>query len=341
MLRICGFNGFQQIDNLVESSGNLENGSRIHKFLKCKEEDCRDVDMTWSNILISKGKCAVLSGFLNGKPNQSIILETPDKQEIIQGRCIRNKNCLLLTSQGKYWQYNLENLEWKELNNLYLPIDKNLSEKLVKIAIGEVINAVLSDAGSVWYMGNKLSPSEIKVLDIDCGKEHGILLSDTGNIYTWGGGSRGQLGNGILESTEEPCEVNLLSGMNVVRIAAGGWHNAVITRDGDLYTWGWNKQGQLGHPTLDGINKDGVAVLTEPRVVDWPNSLNVHILQVSCGTSHTVVLLENGEIWGCGWNKWGQLGNLKTTHLMTKFEISSSISIKRIICGAWNTAFIA
>lgn len=37
-------------------------------------------------------------------------------------------------------------------------------------------------------MGNKLSPSEIKVLDIDCGKEHGILLSDTGNIYTWGGG---------------------------------------------------------------------------------------------------------------------------------------------------------
>lgn len=51
--------------------------------------------------------------------------------------------------------------------------------------------------------------------------------------------------------------------------------------------------------------------------------------------------LENGEIWGCGWNKWGQLGNLKTTHLMTKFEISSSISIKRIICGAWNTAFIA
>lgn len=56
MLRICGFNGFQQIDNLVESSGNLENGSRIHKFLKCKEEDCRDVDMTWSNILISKGK---------------------------------------------------------------------------------------------------------------------------------------------------------------------------------------------------------------------------------------------------------------------------------------------
>lgn len=60
------------------------------------------------------------------------------------------------------------------------------------------------------------------------------------------------MGNGILESTEEPCEVNLLSGMNVVRIAAGGWHNAVITRDGDLYTWGWNKQGQLGHPTLDG-----------------------------------------------------------------------------------------
>ena len=43
-------------------------------------------------------------------------------------------------------------------------------------------------------------------------------------VYTWGGGSRGQLGHGGLGSEESPRLVMALDGMKIVKIAAGGWH---------------------------------------------------------------------------------------------------------------------
>jgi len=58
--------------------------------------------------------------------------------------------------------------------------------------------------------------------------------------------SRGQLGHGELESEEEPREVEALAGLRMSQVSCGGWHCAVVSEEGDLYTWGWNKFGQLG-----------------------------------------------------------------------------------------------
>ncbi|KAK9501886.1 hypothetical protein O3M35_012524 [Rhynocoris fuscipes] len=304
-----------------------------------KQHSCTDADVTWSNALIIKDNRAIISGFLNGKPGASVPLETPDNDDIIQGTCDQ-KHCFLITKKGKCWQYNIESLVWKEIN--YLPLTNSNENSIIKVALGVTVNAALTNKGEVWNFGNQLSSAEMKVVDIDCGKEHGILLTDSGYVYTWGSGSRGQLGNGTLDNYEDICEVHLLAGLNISKISAGGWHNAVLSKDGDIYTWGWNKKGQLGHPMLDGTNKNGVAVLAEPRVVDWPNSLNIFVKEISCGTSHTVALLENGELWGCGWNKWGQLGTtaFESTHVMFKLEISPLIIVRKIKCAAWNTIII-
>ena len=68
-------------------------------------------------------------------------------------------------------------------------------------------------------------------------------------MYSWGGGSRGQLGHGTLVAEEKPRLVQALDGMRIKKIAAGGWHSAVISQYDDLYMFGWNESGQLAQPT--------------------------------------------------------------------------------------------
>ena len=58
--------------------------------------------------------------------------------------------------------------------------------------------------------------------DIACGKEHCLLLTEHGQVWSWGGGSRGQLGHGSLANEEKPRLVSALDGMRIRKIAAGG-----------------------------------------------------------------------------------------------------------------------
>ena len=82
-----------------------------------------------------------------------------------------------------------------------------------------------------------------------CGKEHSLLLTEHGQVFSWGGGSRGQLGHGNLVSEEKPKLIMALDGMRIRKIAAGGWHSACISQYDDLYMFGWNESGQLAQPT--------------------------------------------------------------------------------------------
>jgi alpha-tubulin suppressor-like RCC1 family protein len=68
-------------------------------------------------------------------------------------------------------------------------------------------------------------------------------------VCSWGGGSRGQLGHGSLSGEEKPRLISALDGLRVRKIAAGGWHSAVISYADDLYMFGWNESGQLAQTT--------------------------------------------------------------------------------------------
>ena len=35
-------------------------------------------------------------------------------------------------------------------------------------------------------------------------------------------------------------------------VACGAWHSLALSRSGDVYGWGWNRQGQLGGVTVGG-----------------------------------------------------------------------------------------
>lgn len=65
-----------------------------------------------------------------------------------------------------------------------------------------------------------------------------------------------------------------LGGLKVTGVAAGLGHTVACTDSGDVYSWGWNADGQLG---LGDDQSRG-----EPELVSHAQLEDVHIDQVCC-----------------------------------------------------------
>lgn len=72
---------------------------------------------------------------------------------------------------------------------------------------------------------------------------HSLMLTDTGRVLSCGTGQYGALGHGYSAAKQlpdglRPQFIEGLNGLRVVAVAAGELHSAVVTSDGDVYTWG-------------------------------------------------------------------------------------------------------
>ena len=72
--------------------------------------------------------------------------------------------------------------------------------------------------------------------DIDTGLQHVISLSVSGDVYTWGKGGNGQLGDGNILHSHLPAKIQL---PNIcIKVAAGFAHSVAICEKGIVYIWG-------------------------------------------------------------------------------------------------------
>ena len=161
--------------------------------------------------------------------------------------------------------------------------------------------------------------NHVRIREVSIGTQHMLVLSDSGELYVWGRGNRGQLGLGGLKDREKPC---LLEGefktRKIKHARAGEDISAAITENGELYLWGRNDDQILGTesteknverparpPQLSGrvvvdiaLGSRHVAALTETaEVFIWKERQEPAIvddlpgkgLKVACGQLHTVV----------------------------------------------------
>ena len=82
-------------------------------------------------------------------------------------------------------------------------------------------------------------------------------------------------------------------------MSLGDLHSAVISTSGSLYTFGDNSKGQLGLGPRAKIH-----VESPQEVIDVPETVR----QVACGFRHTLVLANNGNVYGMGNNRRHELG---------------------------------
>ncbi|XP_035672428.1 LOW QUALITY PROTEIN: secretion-regulating guanine nucleotide exchange factor-like [Branchiostoma floridae] len=92
----------------------------------------------------------------------------------------------------------------------------------------------------------------VRIVSVAAGLRHAVALDDTGSVWTWGAGKRGQLGR--LEGptvSKQPGKVQLDAESSIVAVKAGSYHSIALTGSGDLYVWGRNDKGQLTNRNND------------------------------------------------------------------------------------------
>ncbi|CAH0554472.1 unnamed protein product [Brassicogethes aeneus] len=239
----------------------------------------------------------------------------------------------MLGDLGCVCKVNLNDKDIKLSKIMNLGLSDN--DKVVKIASGAKLFVAYSEEGYIFNNLNKLNVKIADVKDIKCGREHCLLLTKKGDIYSFGRGSRGQLGHGNLDDLENPLLLNALAGIKITQISCGDWHSCAVSDTGDLYVWGWNSNGQLGLK-----KSDMVAVSSTPCLVDFPGEVNVATL--ACGSRHTVVLLDNKKLFGAGWNKYKQLKDDEACDFFdfTYLHDFSEFLESTVVCGPWNTCVL-
>ncbi|XP_041987793.1 E3 ubiquitin-protein ligase highwire [Aricia agestis] len=91
-------------------------------------------------------------------------------------------------------------------------------------------------------------PGGHRVSAVACGLHHTVLLTEHGEVLTFGSNQYGALGAGDISAHHRIVRVRV---PRALAVAAGSNHTAVLTRDGELYTFGSYQKGSLGRPRLD------------------------------------------------------------------------------------------
>ena len=72
-------------------------------------------------------------------------------------------------------------------------------------------------------------PEKTVVQSLSCGKEHVLLVTSNGSVFSFGSGSKGQLGIGSLENRSSPTILDAFDSLHIQMVAAGGWHSLALT----------------------------------------------------------------------------------------------------------------
>jgi alpha-tubulin suppressor-like RCC1 family protein len=123
-------------------------------------------------------------------------------------------------------------------------------------------------------------------------------LTPAGALWAWGNNWFGQLGDGATTNGCSAPPNAVRTPLTGVVAAAGGFeHSLALTRDGKVWAWGGNDDGELGDGT------------TSRQAAPVPVATLDHVTAIAAGGRHSLALRDDGSVWAWGNNDFGQLGD--------------------------------
>lgn len=134
-----------------------------------------------------------------------------------------------------------------------------LGKVVMDVAAAKHHTLAVTDAGEVYSWGSnrdgklgysskdtQVVPKKVMLLKgvyvekVSAANRHSVVIADGGVVYTWGANAYGQLGYGTSDSGSNPTPivVESIRKKSVRGISASKHHTVVVTRDGEVYSWG-------------------------------------------------------------------------------------------------------
>ena len=220
-------------------------------------------------------------------------------------------------------------------------------DNIKEICCGWCHTLILKNDGTLWGCGangngqlglgdttNRTTFTQITtnaddIKSVCCGAEHTLILKNDGTLWSTGYNGSGQLGLGDNIGKTTFTEVTT-NANDVKEIYCGYNHTFILENDGTLWGCGLNAHGQLGLGD------------TTNRTIFTQITINADdVKEIYCGQDHTVILKNDGTLWGCGGNDSGELGLGDTTNRTTFTQITTNANdIKSVYCGGAHTIIL-
>lgn len=218
---------------------------------------------------------------------------------------VGTEHVMALTKQGNIYSWGTNNFGQLGQNN-------TIDSPYAKIVLGP-------DGTS--YIGN--------IVDITAGVAGSGALDYNGNVYVWGRGSYGEIGNQATTDKLLPTKANM---KNVIRVAMNQGEVSALTSEGTMWSWGRNDGGQLGINCYNNTS--------------YPMKTALQVSEISNGGMHSVHQKIDGKIYVAGPTSYGRLGINSTSNLPTYTTISlpstvtDSNKVKYFKAGRLNTSLL-
>jgi alpha-tubulin suppressor-like RCC1 family protein len=126
-------------------------------------------------------------------------------------------------------------------------------------------------------------------------------------VWVWGNNQYGQLGLGDFDERKAPVrDSSNFSKKSIVACAAGTNHTLLLSDVGKVFSFGDNREGQLGLGWVGQVHPEKGAITCVPDIVQQIKSGRIG--QICAGRGHSLALSEYGMVWAWGCNADGQLG---------------------------------
>ena len=144
---------------------------------------------------------------------------------------------------------------------------------------------------------------------------HSLIIANDGSVYACGNNVYGQLGNNTTNNNQYLAQMiqpnDLPSTAKAIKTAAGQFHSLVLYDNGYVYACGSNSYGQLGNGNNGNNNNNLILtrMLTPTDINGISINTNTKAINIAAGGFHSLVLYDDGNVYACGSNSYGQLGN--------------------------------